>query len=309
MGMRAVVKESDVLMPFLLENFSQEMSRTRLRELLKRGAVFVNGRAESRHDASLKPGDEVSLLSRRETTLHAEPLFGVRIVYVDEALVVIDKPSGLLTIATEKIQQRTAIYAVNDWLRDRKEKEAAKIKGRAPRVMRKQVFVVHRLDRDASGLLVFARTPEVKEVLQTGWSAAVKKYAALVEGHPSPAEGTLMSYLKENSRLRVYGSPDNRGGGKRSVTHYRTLQTYAGAALLEVTLETGRKHQIRVHLAEAGHPIAGDTEYGALTNPAGRLALHACSLSFPHPDTGEVRVFSSPVPSVFRKACGPGIRS
>ena len=165
---------------------------------------------------------------------------------------------------------------------------------------KKQIFLVHRLDRDTSGLLMFAKSEEIKFKLQGQWEQVQKKYLAVVEGIPQEPSGTLQSFLTENKILRVYSGPKEKNS-KWAITHYRVLQSNKTYALLEIDIETGRKHQIRVHLADLKHPVAGDKDYGANTNPIERLCLHAFSLKFPHPITDKIVTLESKMPSEFEK--------
>jgi len=211
----------------------------------------------------------------------------VRILYEDETVMVVDKPAGLLTIATERERERT-LYA---WLFQHVKRQ------RPPG----KIFIVHRLDREASGLLVFAKTPEAKEFLQNqfGNRTAGRVYKAVVDGRVDADEKTIESYLAENRARRSYSTEDRRLG-KHAVTHIRVMKRSSRRTLLEVELRSGRKHQIRAHLAEFGHPITGDRVYGSpAKNPLGRLALHAERLVFRHPVTGQREQFESPCPAAF----------
>jgi 23S rRNA pseudouridine1911/1915/1917 synthase len=201
------------------------------------------------------------------------------ILYEDDAVIVIDKPAGMLTMATESEREKTA-YAI---LR-------ARANSRRPA---EKIFIVHRLDREASGLVVFAKTMQAKERLQDQFKAhsAGRTYVALVEGNVRPDEFTIRSLLAENSAYRVY-STNNPKIGKSAVTHVRVLRRKPKQTLVEVRLETGKKHQIRVHLAERGHPIVGDKFYNG-TSKASRLALHGAKLEFRHPMTGKQMSFES----------------
>ncbi len=224
---------------------------------------------------------------RRKTQGRRPSIFTrANILFEDEAVLVVDKPAGLLTIATEREKERT-LYA---FLFDRAKRR------RPP----EKIFIVHRLDRDASGLLVFAKTPEAKGLLQEQFKkrTAGRVYKAVVEGRVSDDLRTIESYLAENRAHRSYSTPDRRLG-KLSITHFRVLQRSSRRTLLEVKLDTGRKHQIRVHLAELGHPILGDKVYGSGSNPLSRLGLHAARLVFRHPVTGERKQFESSCPSSF----------
>ncbi len=283
------------LLDYLFEVLA-DTKKTRVRQFLKFRSVSVNDRMTTRFDFPLSPGDRVSIRTGKEERPAAPPLYGVEIIYEDDAVIVIDKPSGLLTIATEKVATRTAFYAVNDYVN---RSETQRLKSGAHRrdrqARKKQVFIVHRLDQDASGLMVFARSAEVKIALQSHWQDAVKKYYAVAEGVMREKTGTLTSYLRESKSLKVY-TTDRAEGAKLSTTRYTLLRASAHYSLLEVELKTGRKHQIRVQLADAGHPLAGDRRYGSRTDPAGRLALHACHLAFRHPVSGRRMVFQTPLP-------------
>lgn len=207
----------------------------------------------------------------------------ITVVFEDESLIVVEKPAGLLTMATETERSRT-VYAVLRESTNRK---------RPP----EKIFIVHRLDREASGLLVFAKTIEAKARLQDQFKdhSAGRRYIAVVEGRVTPDTFTIRSYLTENSAFRVYSTRQS-AAGKLAITHVHVVKGSPKATLVEVRLETGRKHQIRVHLAERGHPIVGDKAYGSRSNPIRRLALHAAHLDFRHPLTGRAMHFESPYP-------------
>jgi RluA family pseudouridine synthase len=203
-------------------------------------------------------------------------------------MVVVDKAAGLLTVSTGRDDERTAYSQVTDWLK----------KGQAK--SRERAFLVHRLDRGTSGLLVFARREETKRALQEGWDESDKRYLAVVEGRPEPEEGLVRSYLAENTALRVY-STDNEAEGKLSETRYRVVRSDGVTSLVEVELVTGRKHQIRVHLSERGWPVVGDRRYGGAMAKAPRLGLHAYRLAIRHPRSGEEMRFEAPAPAAFKR--------
>jgi len=278
-----VVKQESDLFAYLL---SLGFKRARLKQLLKYRALSVNGRPVERHDHLLHSGDRVFLSLEKKTASGLAPKFGIQIVYEDDAVLVIDKPAGLLTIGTEKERTKTAYFQLNEFLRERNPDKTERI------------FIVHRLDRETSGLIVFAKTETAKRRLQENWNEADKRYLAVVEGVPKENEATLSGYLNETSTLRVY---EARGSekAKYSVTKYKVLKSSRENSLLEVDLETGRKHQIRVHLSGIGHPVVGDKKYGAETDPMKRLALHACRLSFLHPLTKRRLDFESKPPHAF----------
>lgn len=208
---------------------------------------------------------------------------GLTILHEDRDIIVVNKEPGLLTIATDAVRERTAYALLTDYVRKGVVKS------------RERVFIVHRLDRETSGVLVFARTPDAKKCLQENWDAAEKQYVAVVHGHLAKAEGDIRSYLTENAALRVYSTP-HADKGKLAHTGYRVMQTSGLYSILRVQLFTGRKHQIRVHLAELGHPVVGDRKYGKAGDSHKLLALHAQSLTITHPFSGERMCFVAPEP-------------
>jgi 23S rRNA pseudouridine1911/1915/1917 synthase len=212
----------------------------------------------------------------------------IRILFEDDSVVVVDKPAGLLTMATEREKMNTVYAALRAELNSRRPVE--------------KLFIVHRLDREASGLLVFAKSIEAKEYLQDQFKdhSAGRQYIAVVEGRVTPDNFTIKSYLAENATLRVYSTPRS-SVGKLAVTHVHVLKRNPKTSLLEIKLETGRKHQIRVHLAERGYPIVGDKTYGSRLNPFHRIALHGAHLAFRHPRTSTLMSFESKPPDTFSR--------
>jgi 23S rRNA pseudouridine1911/1915/1917 synthase len=224
---------------------------------------------------------------RRGTRGRRSSIFSrVKILFEDQAVLVVDKPAGLLTIGTAREKERTLYALLFDHVKQR----------RPPG----RIFVVHRLDREASGLLVFAKSPEAKVYLQSQFKyrTAGRIYKAVVAGRISVDTRTIQSYLAQNRAYRSYSTTDQKGG-KQAVTHLRVVKRSSHRTLVELELGSGRKHQIRVHLAEIGHPILGDKAYGSLHNPLDRLALHAERLAFRHPVTQARKEFESPCPSSF----------
>ncbi len=219
---------------------------------------------------------------------------GLAILYEDKDLLVVDKPTGLLTVATEREKSRTAHFILTDYIR--------KGCGRA----RKRLFVVHRLDRDTSGTLIFAKSEEAMLRLKAQWKQTEKKYLAVVHGRCGKSSGTITSYLAEDRDYNVYSTPDSTKG-RLSQTAYTVLRETKSFSLLEVVLLTGRKNQIRVHLAGIGCPIVGDTKYGKYgreDESQPRLALHARSISFKHPFSGKKLAFEADVPEFFTALVG-----
>jgi RluA family pseudouridine synthase len=216
---------------------------------------------------------------------------GIVIIYEDRDILVVDKPPGLLTTGTDKEKSRTAYFIVTDYVRKGQPKS------------RKRVFIVHRLDRDTSGVVVFAKTAEAKHFLQSHWDETTKKYLAVVHGTCEKTSETISTYLAENKARRVYSTFDT-AKGRLAHTAYKVLKQTADFALLEVDLLTGRKHQARVHLAGVGHPVVGDDRYGKGKGAHKRLALHATSISFIHPFSGKQVTFETTVPRYFSRLVG-----
>ncbi|MDD5226665.1 MAG: RluA family pseudouridine synthase [Candidatus Omnitrophica bacterium] len=283
------VPEETHLQDFLFTALN-DLKKTKIKQILKFGSVRVNGRVVTWYQHPLKAGDKIEILSKdRASAERSKSELGLKIVYEDNDLLVVEKPSGLLTMGTEREKEATLYFMLNQYERSKTKDESGR------------VFIVHRLDRDASGLIVFAKNDASKRALQGRWELATKKYYAITEGTPKEKSGTIENFLREDAFRRVYSVPKNHPEAQRAVTHYRLLRENGGYALLEVTLETGRKNQIRVHLSGLGYPIMGDEKYGAKSDPFRRLALHACFLSFPHPVTGELKSFKSALPAPFKK--------
>jgi 23S rRNA pseudouridine1911/1915/1917 synthase len=272
---------SPALLDLLQQRFP-DSSRTTLRKLLTTDRVRVNGAIEHNGRRSIARDDRVDVSSRLDTL---DPR--IVILYQDDDLVVVNKSEGLLTVANASESGETAEAILNAFFKAR------------PRESR--VHVVQRLDRDTSGALVFARNLDMRDRLQQLFAVHEidRVYIAIVHGRFPEAAGTLRSFLAEDASLRVRSVASVREG-KEAITHYLTLASGAEYSMLEVTLETGRRNQIRVHLSEAGHPVVGDPMYGrGLPDPMGRLALHARDLGFEHPRTRERMSFTAPVPIEF----------
>jgi len=216
---------------------------------------------------------------------------GLEILYEDLDILVVDKSAGLLTVGTEKDKVRTAYFILTDYVR----KGCAK--------SHKRLFIVHRLDRDTSGVLIFAKTREAQMFLQENWKHTEKRYLAVVHGKLSQKKDTITSYLAENRAHVVYSTADSKVG-KLSHTHYKVLKETEMFSLLEINLITGRKNQIRVHLADRGHPVVGDKKYGKKGTGHQRLGLHAKSISFKHPTSGKKLHFETKAQAYIQKLVG-----
>ncbi|MDR2414547.1 MAG: RluA family pseudouridine synthase [Odoribacteraceae bacterium] len=275
-----LVAKNVQLLTFLLVALDDK-SRTTVKSILANRQVTINGTVVTQFDTILKPGDVVRVNMKKGSTDLVIP--DIEIVHEDDDLIVIDKPHGLLSVATERERERTAYFAMSEYARH------STVDG--------QLFVLHRLDRDTSGLMMFAKNARAQETLQSDWGNMVtcRKYVAVVEGVPETNSALIATPLKENSAMKVYTSED----GIEALTRFDLVKTNGTYSLLDLELETGRKNQIRAHVASLGLPVAGDFKYGARTNPINRLALHARELRFIHPSTGEEMGFKTKVPRRF----------
>lgn len=279
------VKEATTLLPFILQSLDG-ISRQKAKAILAGNGVRVDKRFVKQYDLPLRPGQSVEI-SKRKKGPTIESRF-VKLVYEDPHIMVIEKAVGILSMATSH-HTFSVKTVLDDYLRRSGQKRTA--------------HVVHRLDRDTSGLLVYAKSLEAEEILEHNWRDIVtdRRYIALVSGTMSQKSGTVKSWLKDNKAYFTYSSPTDNGG-KLAITHFRTLRKGTAHSLVELKLETGRKNQIRVHLQDLGHPVCGDIKYGNGDDPIGRLALHAFRLNFYHPITGEHLHFETPAPRPFVEA-------
>lgn len=276
------------LFEFLLSKMPQR-KRTNIKELLKHRQVAVNGIPVTHVATELKQGDKVEVNMSRE--FHVFQNRRVKLLYEDDDILVIEKGYGLLSMGNDKVKDGTAYSIMREH-----------VKWTDPR---NKVFIVHRLDRDTSGVMMLAKNEEAKNAMQHNWNNMVlsRKYIAVVEGYVQQDEGIIKSYLAETSQYEVY-STDDPQKGELAVTRYKVLKRGLGNTIVEVTLETGRKNQIRVHMKEIGHPIVGDRKYGAKASPIHRLALHALTLRFAHPATKRDMNFVTNIPGSFYKLIG-----
>ena len=265
-----------------------EEKKKQIRTWLKFQAVTVNGRPVSQFNHPLAIGDSVAIRSDRFAAPKTSLPSGIKIFYEDAHLLVISKPENLLSIASEAEPEKTAYFQLTEYVRQAHPRS------------KERVWIVHRLDRQTSGLMVFAKTPETKESLQSRWDQFEKKYEAVVEGRLPQDTGTLESDLDESNPFKVFIRPAS-ALTRHAVTHYRVLKHNRHRSLVELTLETGRRHQIRVQLSSLGCPIIGDEKYGAKSDPAGRLGLHSSFLRLIHPVTSQELRFTSPLPKPLAK--------
>ena len=271
----------------LLQCLEQKLSdhkRSSLKAMMKYGQVAVNGVPTSQFDVTVQPGDEMSVNFTRPFVTFSHPR--IRLVYEDDDIIVVHKGSGILSVGTDNRSDGTAYSIVRNYL-----------KNKDPHL---KLFIIHRLDRDTSGLMMFAKNIEAKEAMQHNWNNMVlsRTYVAVVEGKVEEESGTVRSYLAETSQYEVYCT-QNPEEGQLAITRYKRLDCRHGYSLMELSLDTGRKNQIRVHMKDLGHPIVGDRKYGAKSSPLRRMALHARTLRFVHPVTRKDMLFETPIPSRF----------
>ena len=276
------VDKDNELMKFLMEKMPQN-SRNNIKSLLTQRRVMVDDVIVSQYNAPLKEGQIVSIT---KTKITKHKLEGVSIVYEDNDILVVEKERGILSVVTQNEREKTAYNILKNYLKEKNPKD--------------KIFVVHRLDRDTSGVMIFAKSEKAQDILQTTWNDSVKErtYVALVEGNVKKNSDTIISYLAENKAMITY-STDNEEEGKKAVSHYKVLKRNKNYSLLEVNIETGRKNQIRVHMQDLGHSVVGDKKYGSTKNPIKRLGLHAHTIVFKHPITKEVLSFTSKIPEAF----------
>ena len=277
-----IVRKPMLLMEFLMQEM-HGISRNKVKAILSGHGVSVDRKLVTQYDFELTPGMVVRVSKHtRSTELNSK---FVKIVYEDKDIIVIEKNIGILSMAAT-----TQTFCVKTILDEYFKRRHFKC----------TAHVVHRLDRDTSGLMIYAKNVEVQQILEENWQNIVtdRRYVAVLCGKMEKEGGTVTSWLKDNKAFITYSSPvDN--GGKYAVTHYHTLKTNDDFSLVELKLETGRKNQIRVHMQDLGHPVAGDVKYGNGRNPIGRLALHAFRLNFYHPRTREFMNFETPFPTPF----------
>lgn len=276
------VKENAPLLEYLINNVSE--SRSKLKATLQGRGIAVNGRMETQFDYQLKAGDKI-IISRHKKQNQFKSRY-VKIVYEDRWLVVVEKNIGILSMAAGHSSLNVKSVLDDYFLKSRQKCRA---------------HVVHRLDRDTSGLMVYAKDIETEQILEHNWHQIVydRRYVAVVSGEMEQDNGTIANWLKDNKAYITYSSPTDNGG-KYAVTHFQVLNRTTEHSLVEYKLETGRKNQIRVHSADIGHPVCGDVKYGNGDDPLHRLCLHAYMLCFTHPVTGEPMEFSTPIPTAFR---------
>lgn len=283
-GVRRIsVKEENTLLPFLFNSLVNEHSKTAIKSLLSKGQVSVNGEATTQFDMPLRPNDLVVITYGRVKVPFNHPM--LKVVWEDEYLIVVNKKNGLLSVANQKVKERTAYQLLSDYVKKTD--------------LRNKIFILHRLEREVSGLMVFAKNKGVQAQLHANWNTMMtnRSFAAVVEGRPAKDSDLLMSFNLDGEQSNVYIT--SADSGTETIMRYKLLKTNEVYSLLELTMESGHKNLIRERLGGLGTPIAGDEKYGAQTDPLARIALHADKLFFIHPVTNEEMCFESPIPSSF----------
>lgn len=280
------VRQPMPLLEFLMSDDGGHHTRTRAKQLLQRRTVFIDKVITSQFDTPLQPGQLVQV--NHKFNMYEFRSRYVKIIYEDAFLLVVEKGEGILTSSVPGARENSVKQILDEYVRRGKK--------------RITVHTVHRLDRATSGLLVFAKRRDVQQTFTDNWQDIVRdrRYVAVVEGEMNEPGGTVQSWLSENRMFRTWSSPTDNGG-KLAITHWRKLQQGNDRTLVELKLETGRKNQIRVHMQDLGHPVCGDMKYGAQTDPAHRVCLHAFCLNFIHPVTRELMEFSTPIPEAFNR--------
>ncbi|MGN1342610.1 MAG: pseudouridine synthase [Bacilli bacterium] len=273
-----IVDSDSQLYNYLRINMTNK-SKNNIKSLLKNKCIFVNNKIVSRYDYKLKSGDVIEINKNIKINN-----FNLEIIYEDNNIIVVNKPSGILTISNKNEKENTLYRQVSDYLKKKKEK----------------VFIIHRLDFDTSGVIMFAKNQKVQKLYQDNWNnlAKMREYTAVVEGI-TEKKGHIESYLKQTKTLLVYSSKNK--DGYFAITDYVRVKHNDKYSLLKIYISTGRRNQIRCHMHDINHPIVGDSRYKSKTNPIKRLALHASTLKIINPLTNELMIFTSDVPKEFNE--------
>jgi len=277
MSDRFTANKKTTLLPFLNTKL-KGWSHSKIKQRLKTGCIFVDGQSVTQYNHELNVGSQVEVRASAKGISSGTTL--LEVLYSDRDLVAINKPAGLLSVATANETKEHALAMLRNQL------------SRPKRPVK--LWPVHRLDRDTSGVLLFATSLKMREAIQAKWPSAEKTYLAIVEKCPNPSQGTIDQPLwmdPEKYHMNVGSHPEARN----AITHFNTLKTTDNRALLEVQIETGRQHQIRAHLSWLGHPVIGDPRYG---HDGPRLGLHALRLSITKPN-GKQLTIETPAPDEF----------
>ena len=282
--------EQDIDLIEALASIYPGSKRNTLRKMLTTGRVTVDGTIIHKAKHLVIAGSTVAVSNKDIAAQNSPPPAPkkkhsrIKIIFEDEHIIVVNKQAGLLSVATDKMEPDTLHSRVVEYLKSENEKSWA--------------FIVHRLDRETSGVMVLAKHKWHKEYLQEQFANrdVHRIYHALAEGKPEKSSGTIHEWLLEDKFLKVKAVKKNHPRAREAITHYSVEDNDDFASLIQLTIETGRRHQIRVGLANLGCPVIGDEAHGAEGNPIGRIALHASSLEFLHPETDDPVRFEAPIP-------------
>lgn len=279
-----IVREEMILIDYLRKEFTK-LSKNNIKSLLSKEMVTVNNSVQTRYDYLVKKGDKIVI---RETKIKVKRYQkDINIIYEDDDLLVINKPAGLLTIATNKEKEFTLYHFASNYIKEKNKNN--------------KIFIIHRLDKETSGIVIFAKNQKTKNLFQNSWDRNIlyRGYYAVVEGTLKNKEGTIKSYLTENSAYMVYST--TKDNGKLAITDYKVIKENKKYTLLDINIKTGRKNQIRVHMMENGNVIVGDKKYGSNINTINRMALHAYKLELIDPRNNKKLVFKTSMPTIFNK--------
>ena len=279
-----IVNEEMILIDYLRKEFTK-LSKNNIKSLLSKEMITVNNNVQTRYDFVVKKGDKIVI---RDTKIKVKRYQkDINIIYEDDDIIVINKPAGLLTIATNKEKEFTLYHFVSDYVKGKNKNN--------------KIFIIHRLDKETSGIVIFGKNQKAKNLFQNNWEKNIisRNYYAVVEGNLSNKEGTIKSYLTENSEYMVYSTTEKNG--KLAITDYKVIKENKNYSLLDINIKTGRKNQIRVHMKENGNVIVGDKKYGSNVNTIKRMALHAYKLEFIDPRTNKKVTFKTSMPTIFNK--------
>lgn len=279
-----IVREEMILIDYLRKEFTK-LSKNNIKSLLSKEMVTVNNSVQTRYDYLVKKGDKIVI---RETKIKVKRYQkDINIIYEDDDLLVINKPAGLLTIATNKEKEFTLYHFASNYIKEKNKNN--------------KIFIIHRLDKETSGIVIFAKNQKTKNLFQNSWDRNIlyRGYYAVVEDTLKNKEGTIKSYLTENSAYMVYST--TKDNGKLAITDYKVIKENKKYTLLDINIKTGRKNQIRVHMMENGNVIVGDKKYGSNINTINRMALHAYKLELIDPRNNKKLVFKTSMPTIFNK--------
>lgn len=279
-----IVNEEMILIDYLRKEFTK-LSKNNIKSLLSKEMVTVNNSVQTRYNYLVKKGDKVVI---RETKIKVKRYNkDINIIYEDDDILVINKPAGLLTIGTKKEKEYTLFHFASNYVKEKNKNN--------------KIYIIHRLDKETSGIVIFAKNQKTKNIFQNSWDKNIlfRGYYAVVEGKLAKKEGTIKSYLTENGEFMVYST--NSKDGKLAITDYKVMKENNKYTLVDINIKTGRKNQIRVHMKENGNVIVGDKKYGSNNNTINRMALHAYKLELIDPRTNKKITFKAPMPTIFNK--------